>query len=78
MTIFTNQETEFRATNQHGKTYTIIEKSEDKTSYESQSVMYKLKNEITFYWVKGRGPAKKIDACSFFIISTRETVVRMV
>lgn len=68
MMFISNQETEFRATNQHGKTYTTVEKSEDKTSYESQSVMYKLKNEITFYWVKGRGPAKKLTPVVFYYL----------
>ena len=71
------KEAEFKAVGQRGKTYTIIQASEDKNLYESKSPTYKRVNELTSYWVKGGGIAKKIDANRFFIVSLGETVFRI-
>lgn len=67
MTNFSSQEAEFQVTNQHGKTYSIIEKSEDKASCETQSTIYTLHNEITSYWTRGGGPAKKLMPVVFLL-----------
>lgn len=71
------KEAEFEVVSQRGKIYKVFQISEDKNLYEGKSPTYKRVNELTSYWVKGGGAAKKIDANRFFIVYLGETVFRI-